>query len=111
MDVILNPIACTPMLIKIFIVGGLFPAVPLMMVNFGNRYKLLAGLIRNLHHTVINTQALADDSARVLEQIANLALDVHLPNLEKHQEWRDYIERKKSRRKSASNTPSEQPPS
>jgi len=44
-------------------------------------------------------------------QIANSALDVHLSDLEKHQEWRDYIERKKSRRKSASNTPSEQPPS
>jgi len=44
-------------------------------------------------------------------QIANSALDVHLSDLEKHQEWRDYIERKKSRRKPASNAPSEQPPS
>ena len=28
-------------------------------------------------------------------QIANSALDVHLSDLEKHQEWKDYIERKK----------------
>jgi hypothetical protein len=27
-------------------------------------------------------------------QIANSALDVHLSDLEKHQEWKDYIERK-----------------
>jgi hypothetical protein len=27
-------------------------------------------------------------------QIANSALDVHLSGLEKHQEWKDYIERK-----------------
>jgi len=27
-------------------------------------------------------------------QIANSALDVHLSDLEKHQEWRAYIERK-----------------
>jgi hypothetical protein len=27
-------------------------------------------------------------------QIANMALDAYLSNFEKHQEWRDYIERK-----------------
>ena len=27
-------------------------------------------------------------------QIANSALDVHLYDLEKHQEWKDYIEKK-----------------
>jgi len=35
-------------------------------------------------------------------QIANSTLDVHLSDLEKHQEWRDYVERKKSRLKSTS---------
>jgi hypothetical protein len=34
-------------------------------------------------------------------QIANSALDVHLSDLEKHQEWRDYLESKKHRHKSA----------
>ena len=43
-------------------------------------------------------------------QIANSALDVHLSDLEKHQEWKDYIE-KKSRRKSASKASSDQSPS
>ena len=33
-------------------------------------------------------------------QIANSALDVHLSDLEKHQEWRDYQESKKRNRKS-----------
>ena len=33
----------------ILIIGVLFPAIPLMMGNFGNRYKVLANLIRNLH--------------------------------------------------------------
>ena len=33
-------------------------------------------------------------------QIANTALDVHLSNLEKHQEWKECLERKKLRRKS-----------
>jgi hypothetical protein len=27
----------------------LFPAIPLMMINFGNRYALIASLIRRLH--------------------------------------------------------------
>ena len=33
-------------------------------------------------------------------QIANSALDVHLADLEKHQEWKDFLESKKCRRKS-----------
>ena len=56
----------------ILIVGVLFPSIPLMMINFGNRYSLLAGLIRSLHDTVINAQTPADDTARFLQQIASL---------------------------------------
>ena len=52
------------MQLDILIVGVLFPAISLMMINFGNRYPLLAGLIRGLHDTVINAQTPADDSAR-----------------------------------------------
>ena len=140
--------------LNILIVGVLFPAIPLMMINFGNRYSLLAGLIRNLHDTVINENVSTDDSARFFTQIASLrhrlrliaiiqtcgalafilnlsamislyfgletigswlffasiilmvaamvqftieiqiansALDVHLSDLEKHQEWQDYL--------------------
>ena len=40
------------MQLNILIVGVLFPTIPLMMINFGNSYSLLAGLIRNLHVTV-----------------------------------------------------------
>jgi len=32
-------------------------------------------------------------------QIANSALDVHLSDLEKHQEWQDYLATSKARRK------------
>ena len=52
------------MQLVILIVGVMIPAIPLMMINFGNRYWLLAGLIRSLHGTVINAQTPADYSAR-----------------------------------------------
>ena len=156
------------MQLDILIVGVLFPAIPLMMINFGNRYSLLAGLIRSLHDTVINAQTPADDSTRFFQQIASLrqrlrllavtqtfsavafilnlsamislylntgdagswlffsaiilmivsmvlftleiqiansALDVHLSDLEKHQEWRDYQGSKKRRRKPVAKKP------
>ena len=44
----------------ILIIGVLFPAIPLMMVNFGNRYSVLANLIRHLHDEVIKTDVLQD---------------------------------------------------
>ena len=157
------------MQLNILIVGVLFPAIPLMMINFGNRYSLLTGLIRNLHDTVINEKISTDDSGRFFRQIASLrqrlrliaiiqtfsalafilnlsamislyfgidslgswlffssiilmvaamvqftieiqiansALDVHLSDLEKHQEWQDYLASSKSRgRKSRKATP------
>ena len=150
------------MQLNIIIIGVLFPAIPLMMINFGNRYSLLAGLIRNLHDTVINEQISTEDSARFFRQIAGLrqrlrliaiiqtcsslafifnlsamialyfgidslgswlffssiilmvaamiqftieiqiansALDVHLSDLEKHQEWQVYLAASKLRGK------------
>ena len=144
--------------LNIIIVGVLFPAIPLMMINFGNRYSVLAGLIRNLHDTAINEKISTDDSSRFFRQIASLrqrlrliaiiqtcsslafifnlsamislyfslgslgswlfflsiilmvaamvqftieiqvansALDVHLSDLEKHQEWQDYLAKSK----------------
>ena len=62
----------TPMRLDILINGVLFPTIPLMMINFGNRYSLLAGLIRSLHDTVINAQTPSDDNSRFFQQIASL---------------------------------------
>jgi len=31
----------------------LFPAIPLMMISFGNRYSTLAALIRSIHDSII----------------------------------------------------------
>ena len=62
------------MQLNILIVGVLFPAIPLMMINFGNRYSLLTGLIRNLRDTVINEKSSTDDIDRFFRQIAIVSL-------------------------------------
>ena len=144
----------------ILIIGVLFPAIPLMMVNFGNRYTVLANLIRHLHDEVIRDNVSPTDVERFLLQInrlrdrlrligitqscaaiafvlalaamicayfgymevaswlflgsiflmmgsmllftreiqiANTALDVHLSDLETHQEWEQYLKPKRRR--------------
>ena len=60
------------MQLNVLIIGALFPAIPLMMINFGNRYSLLAKLIRNLHDTVISEKISTDDSARFFRPIESL---------------------------------------
>ena len=143
------------------IIGVLFPAIPLMMVNFGNRYTVLANLIRHLHDEVIRDNVSPIDAERFLRQIsrlrdrwrligiiqscaamafvlaltamiatyfdettiasimflcsislliismllftreiqiANTALDVHLSDLEMHQDWQQYLNPKRKRR-------------
>lgn len=150
----------------ILIIGVLFPAIPLMMVNFGNRCSVLANLIRYLHDEVIRDNVTPKDAERFLLQIgrlrdrlwligiiqscaaisfvlalgamigayfnapviasilflgsillmmgsmllfareiqiANRALDVHLSNLETHQEWKQYLKPKR-RRSNATNS-------
>jgi hypothetical protein len=142
----------------ILIIGVLFPAIPLMMVNFGNRYTVLANLIRKLHDEVIRDNFSPQDARRFMLQIsrlrdrlrligiiqscaamafvlaltamiaayfdertisstlflgsitllmismllfireiqiANTALDVHLSDLEEHQEWQQYLKPKR----------------
>ena len=142
----------------ILIIGVLFPAIPLMMVNFGNRYTVLANLIRHLHDEVIRDSVSPTDAERFLLQIsrlrdrlrligliqtcaaisfilalaamiaayfdtntiasimfltsitllmasmalftreiqiANTALDVHLSDLETHQEWEEFLKPKR----------------
>ena len=149
----------------ILIIGVLFPAIPLIMVNFENRYTVLANLIRHLHDEVIRDNVSPKDAKRFLLrisplrnrlrligiiqscaaisfvlaleamiaayfherlvfgllflgsimlmigsmllftrkiQIANTALDVHLSDLETHQEWAQYL--KPNRRRSAAKT-------
>ena len=56
----------------ILIIGVLFPAIPLMMVNFGNRYAILATLIRHLHDEVIRDNVSPNDAERFLLQINRL---------------------------------------
>lgn len=56
----------------ILVIGVLFPAIPLMMINFGNRYATLAGLIRGLHDTVIRDNTSPGDAERFLRQISSL---------------------------------------
>ena len=140
----------------ILIIVVLFPAIPLMMVNFGNRYTVLANLIRHLHDEVIRDNVSPTDAERFILQInrlrligiiqscaaiafvsalaamiaayfghmevaswlflgsifllmgsmllftreiqiANTALDVHLSDLEAHQEWEQYLKPKRRR--------------
>ena len=49
----------------------LFPAIPLMMVNFGNRYNSLSTLIRKIHYELINKKISKKDKSamRYLAQI------------------------------------------
>ncbi len=56
----------------ILIIGVLFPAIPLMMINFGNRYTVLASLIRDLHDAVILDDTSLGDAERFLRQINTL---------------------------------------
>ena len=49
----------------------LFPAIPLMMVNFGNRYSSLSALIRKIHDELIDKDVSKNDAfaKRSLAQI------------------------------------------
>ena len=54
--------------------AALFPAIPLMMISFGNRYMSMASLIRKIHDEVILKKLTRKDKAtnRYLKQIALL---------------------------------------
>ena len=62
----------------ILIIGVLFPAIPLMMVNFSNRYTVLANLIRHLHDEVIRDNVSSNDAKRFLLQINRLRARLRL---------------------------------
>ena len=54
----------------ILIISVLFPAILLMMVNFGNRYSVLANLIRHLHVEGMCDCVSPKDAKRFLLQIS-----------------------------------------
>lgn len=62
----------------ILIIGVLFPAIPLMMINFGNRYTALSALIRTLHDRIMYEGAKPDDEERMLRQIKTLRMRLQL---------------------------------
>ena len=47
-----------------FVPALLFPAIPLMMINFGNRYAIMAALIRSLHDEYLRNPDQETGSAR-----------------------------------------------
>tara|TARA_B100000524_G_scaffold104741_1_gene50553 strand:- start:297 stop:713 length:417 start_codon:yes stop_codon:yes gene_type:complete len=54
----------------------LFPAIPLMMISFGNRYSSLSLLIRKIHDEFINKKISSNDKSakRYLSQVKVLNL-------------------------------------
>lgn len=54
--------------------AALFPAIPLMMISFGNRYTTLATLIRKIHDDLMNRKLTKRDKEtnRYLKQISVL---------------------------------------
>ena len=54
------------------VIGVLFPAIPLMRVNFGNRYSVLTNLIRKLHDEVTGDNFSPQNTERFFLQISRL---------------------------------------
>ena len=47
----------------------LFPAIPLMMISFGNRYTSLAALIRKIHDLIVVNHLSKKNAKHYLDQI------------------------------------------
>ena len=47
----------------------LFPAIPLMMISFGNRYTSLAALIRKIHDLIVVNHLSRTNAKHYLDQI------------------------------------------
>ena len=47
----------------------LFPAIPLMMISFGNRYTSLAALIRKMHDLIVVNHLSKKNAKHYLDQI------------------------------------------
>ena len=87
----------------------LFPAIPLMMANFGNRYFALSTLIRKIHDEFINKKISKNDKSairylaqikilrqrlvlnRMMQTIASLSFLVNLMSIYFGFEYKDYF--------------------
>ena len=87
----------------------LFPAIPLMMVNFGNRYNSLSALIRKIHDELINKKISKNDKSasrylaqmkilrqrlvlnRMMQTIASLSFLVNLMSIFFALKYQDYF--------------------
>lgn len=60
--------------------AALFPAIPLMMISFGNRYMSMASLIRKIHDELMNKKLTKKDKQanRYLKQISILRKRLNL---------------------------------
>jgi len=56
----------------------LFPAIPLMMISFGNRYTSLATLIRKIHDLIVMNQFKKNSASHYFDQIEILTLRLKL---------------------------------
>ncbi|MDB2371869.1 DUF2721 domain-containing protein [Alphaproteobacteria bacterium] len=56
----------------------LFPAIPLMMISFGNRYTSLASLIRNIHDLIVTDKQSKKTAIHYLDQITILTKRLRL---------------------------------
>tara|TARA_B100000989_G_scaffold208230_1_gene157898 strand:+ start:60 stop:476 length:417 start_codon:yes stop_codon:yes gene_type:complete len=56
----------------------LFPAIPLMMISFGNRYTAVSTLIRKLHGDFIKEGSSTKDNKIIYEEIINLRIRLRL---------------------------------
>ena len=66
------------------ITAALFPAMPLMMINFGNRYTTLSSLIRKIHDELVEAEwrnSHAKAASRHLKQIDILRLRLKINRL------------------------------
>lgn len=56
----------------------LFPAIPLMMISFGNRYTSLATLIRKIHDLIVMNKFKKKSASHYFDQIEILTLRLKL---------------------------------
>ena len=63
----------------LFLPAALFPAIPLMMINYANRYSSLSALIRRIHDDIANRKSKGEIYVqRYLEQIQILKRRLYL---------------------------------
>ena len=64
----------------LFLLAALFPAIPLMMINYANRYSSLSALIRRIHDDLVANRKSKGETyvKRYLEQIHILKRRLYL---------------------------------